>query len=130
MLHFKANTKEYDQYKKAYDTGALFEIEGFTLISKEVQTTLELEYWQAVHEIENYKEVITLSEVDIRLDVRENLLNELDKVRRLLKIFTEDNNAPVMIERLSKEYIVAREHLRNVEGHYMARDGHFDYLPY
>ena len=36
-MELKANTREYDQYRKAYNTGALFEIEGFTLISKNEQ---------------------------------------------------------------------------------------------
>jgi len=130
MLHFKANTKEYDNYKKAYDTGALFEIEGFTLISKDVQCTLEMQEWQAVHDLQSHKDVITLSKVDIRLDVRENLLKELERIRRLFKIFTEDDKTPVMIENLSRDYIKARETLRMVEAHYMDRDGHTNYLPY
>jgi len=130
MLHFKANTKEYDNYKKAYDTGALFEIEGFTLISKDVQCTLELQDWQAVHDLQNHKDVITLSKVDIRLDVRENILVELDNIRTFFKIFAEDNSTPAMIENLSRDYIKARETLRMVEAHYMDRDGHTNYLPY
>jgi len=129
-MEFKANTKEYENYKKAYDTGALFEIEGYTLISKKVHVTLDREYWEAVHELERNKEVIVLSEVDIRLDVRENIINELDKVRKLFKIFAEDNNALAMIELLSRDFIRARKHLRDIEAHYMFRDGHFDYLPY
>lgn len=130
MLHLQANTKEYDNYKKAYDTGALFEIEGFTLISKKVHVTLDQEQWQAVYELGNNKEVITLSDIDIRLDVRENLLAELDKIRKLFKIFTDDDKTPSMIESLSEEYVRARKHLRHIEGHYMARDGHTNYLPY
>ena len=129
-MEFKANTKEYDNYKKAYDTGALFEIEGFTLISKKVHVTLEREHWEAVYQISNNKDVITLSNVDIRLDVRENILKELDSIRLLFKIFTDDEKTPSMIENLSEEYIRARKHLRNIEGHYMARDGHAEYLPY
>ena len=129
-MEFKANTKEYDNYRKAYHTGALFEIEGFTLISKEVQVTLDQEHWQAVHELQNNENVITLSNVDIRLDVRENLLAELEKIRGLFKIFTSDDKTPAMIENLSHEYITARKTLRMVEGHYMARDGHTNYLPF
>ena len=130
MLHLQANTKEYDNYRKAYNTGALFEIEGFTLISKKVHVTLDQENWEAVHELENNKEVITLSDIDIRLDVRENLLKELEKIRVLFQIFTDDDKTPSMIENLSVEYIRARKHLRDIEGHYMARDGHTNYLPY
>lgn len=129
-MKFKANTKEYDNYRKAYNTGALFEIEGFTLISKKVHVQLDQENWQAVYELGNNKEVITLSDIDIRLDVRENLLKELEKIRVLFQIFTDDDKTPSMIENLSNEFIRARKHLRDVEGHYMARDGHFDYLPY
>ena len=127
---FKANTKEYDRYKKAYDTGALFEIEGFTLISKNVHCTLEIEEWQAVHDVQSYKNVITISEVDIRLDVRENLLKELEKIRTLFKIFTEDDKTPSMVENLSEEYIRARKNLRMVEGIIMEREGHYNYIPF
>ena len=90
-MQFKANTKEYDQYKKAYNTGALFEIEGFTLISKNVHCTLEIEKWQAVHDVQSYKDVITISEVDIRLDVRENLLAEIEKLRKLFNQVKKKN---------------------------------------
>ena len=130
MLHLQANTKEYDQYKKAYDTGALFEIEGFTLISKNVHCTLEIEKWQAVHDVQSYKDVITLTDVDIRLDVRENLLVEIEKLRKLFKIFTEDDKTPAMIESLSEQYIRARKHLRMVEGIIMERENHYNYIPF
>lgn len=129
-MKFKANTKEYDRYKKAYDTGALFEIEGFTLISKEVQCRLEIESWQAVHELQKQPNVITLSDVDIRLDVRENLLAELKKIRTFFNIFSQDDTTPAMLETLSRDYIRGMETLRMVEGHYMARDGHTNYIPF
>ena len=130
MLHLQANTKEYDNYKKAYDTGALFEIEGFTLISKKAHRSLDREGWEAVHQIETSKEVISLSQVDIRLDVRENILKELENIRGQLQLFTSDDKTPIMIELLSKEYVTASKYLRMIEGHYMARDGHANYLPF